>query len=335
VRQLLSHTSGVSGWERPITLEDLYDWDKSTALLAAQAPWWGPGTAPGYHALDYGHLIGEVVRRITGRRPGEFLAAHIAGPPGADFHIGLSPSGSHRVANVVPPPAAPAAAAEPVQLDPNSVAFESMSDPVMTPETTWTEGWRRADIGAANGHGHARSVARLQSAVACGGEVEGVRLLSPRTIDRTFEVQGHGIDLVIGIPSKWGLGHGLFPEGRGCAFGGHGGSLVVIDADRRMTFAHVMTKIAPGGRTIAAAPAERVSDIVKRQATRRTIRSPRHRGDLRPRGRPGAGRALRRPGGGPAPIPGPPRGPAEEPRGSRRDDRAECRGGRADPIQDG
>ena len=262
VRHLLSHMSGVSGWEQPITLEDMYDWDKSTALLAAQAPWWEPGTASGYHALNYGHLIGEVIRRITGQRLGEFFATHLAGPLGADFHIGLSPSEFHRVANVVPPPVAPAPA-EPMQLDPNSVAFKSMSNPVMTPETTWTEGWRRADIGAANGHGNARSLARLQSAVACGGLVDGVRLLSPPTIDRIFEVQSNGIDLVIGIPSKWGVGYGLFPEGRGCAFGGYGGSLVVIDADRRMTFAYVMNKMAPGGGTIAAALGERVSEIVK------------------------------------------------------------------------
>ena len=264
VRQLLSHTSGVSGWEQPITLEDMYDWDKSTALLAAQAPWWEPGTASGYHALNYGHLIGEVIRRITGQRLGEFFAAHIAGPLGADFHIGLPPSEFHRVANVVPPPSPPAPPNDSPLLDPNSVAFKSMSNPVMTPETTWTEGWRCADIGAGNGHGNARSLARLQSAVACGGLVDGVRLLSPQTIDRIFEVQSHGIDLVIGIPSKWGLGYGLFPEGRGCAFGGYGGSLVVIDADRRMTFAYVMNKMAPGGGTIAAALAERVKDIVNR-----------------------------------------------------------------------
>jgi len=264
VRQLLSHTSGVSGWEQPITLEDMYDWDKSTALLAAQAPWWEPGTASGYHMLNYGHLIGEVIRRITGQRLGEFFAAHIAGPLGADFHIGLPPSEFHRVANVVPPPAAPAAAAEPVQLDPTSVAFKSMSNPVMTPETTWTEGWRRADIGAGNGHGNARSVARLQSALACGGEVDGVRLLSPQTIDRIFEVQSNGIDLVISIPFKVGVGYSLLTEGRVCAWGGAGGSCVIIDADRRITFAYVMNKMEPGGGTIAPALAERVSDIVKR-----------------------------------------------------------------------
>ena len=111
-----------------------------------------------------------------------------------------------------------------MQLDPNSVAFKSMTNPDMTPETSWTEGWRRADIGAANGHGNARSLARLQSAVACGGEVDGVRLLSPQTIDRIFEVQSDGIDLVLGYRLKIGVGYGLpwpevlpfVPEGRVC-----------------------------------------------------------------------------------------------------------------------
>src|SRR6266704_6605579 len=98
VRQLLSHTSGVSGWDQPVTIDDVYDWDKSTAMLAAQAPWWEPGTAMGYHAFTYGHLIGEVIRRITGQRPGAFIAAQIAGSLGADFHIGLPPSAFHRVA---------------------------------------------------------------------------------------------------------------------------------------------------------------------------------------------------------------------------------------------
>jgi CubicO group peptidase (beta-lactamase class C family) len=210
--------------------------------------------------VNYGRLNGEVIRRITGQRLGEFFAAHIGGPPGADFHIGLLPSEFHRVASVVPPPFPH----NPPPLAPNSVAFKTWTNPTTRPEDSWTERWRRAEIGAGNGHGNARSLARLQSAVACGGEVDGVRLLSPQTIDRIFEVQSHGIDLVIGIPSKWGLGYGLFPEGRGCAFGGYGGSLVVIDADRRMTFAYVMNKMAPGGGTIAAALAERVSDIVKR-----------------------------------------------------------------------
>jgi CubicO group peptidase (beta-lactamase class C family) len=265
VRHLLSHTSGVSGWEQPITVEDLYDWDKSTALLAAQAPWYPPGTASGYHALTFGHLIGEVIRRITGQRLGEFFAAQVAGPLGADFHIGLPPSEFHRVANVVVPPPLPSDASpfDPTQLDPGSVAFKTWTNPRMPPEYSGTEGWRRADIGAANGHGNARSAARLQSAVACGGQVDGVRLLSPQTIDRIFEVQSNGIDLVLGIPLKWGVGYSLPAEGRVCAWGGMGGSTVIIDVDRRITFAYVMNKLAPAA-VIAPALAQRVADIVKR-----------------------------------------------------------------------
>ncbi len=122
------------------------------------------------------------------------------------------------------------------------------------PACCLTEAWRRADIGAANGHGNARSVARLQSAVACGGEVDGVRLLSPKTIDRIFEVQSNGVDLVLGIRLKFGIGYGLLPilnvlpflpEGRLCLWGGAGGSLVIADVDRRLTFAYVMNKMRP------------------------------------------------------------------------------------------
>src|SRR5262249_724700 len=137
VRHLLSHTSGVSGWEQQLTLEDLYDWDRSIALLAAQAPWWEPGTASGYHAMTYGHLIGEGTRRSPGLRLGEFFAAPVAAPLAADFHIGLPPSEFHRVTKVVPQPlpvdAPPvdAPAFDPKQLDPTSVAFKTWTNPTM------------------------------------------------------------------------------------------------------------------------------------------------------------------------------------------------------------
>ncbi len=181
VRHLLGHSSGVSGWDQPVTVEDIYDWEKSTAMLARQVPWWQPGTASGYHALNYGHLIGEVVRRITGKPLGQFFADEIARPLHADFHIGLAPSEFHRVANVVPPP--------PLQLDlamldPNGAMFKTFTGPAPQAEVSWTDAWRQADIGAANGHGNARSVARIQSLVACGGAVDGVRLLSPATINK-------------------------------------------------------------------------------------------------------------------------------------------------------
>jgi CubicO group peptidase (beta-lactamase class C family) len=273
VRHLLSHTSGVSGWEQPVTFDDVYDWDKSTAMLAAQAPWWEPGTASGYHSFTYGHLIGEVIRRITGQRLGDFFSGQIAGPLGADFHIGLSPSEFHRVANLVAPQWPPT---DVTRLDPNSPAFKTATGPNLdlNIELSRTERWRRADIGAGNGHGNARSVARIQSAVACGGVVDGVRLLSPKTIDRIFEVQSNTIDLVMGVQIKMGIGYGLLPmpqvlpflpEGRLASWGGAGGSLVIADVDRRMTFGYVMNKMVPSlvGPT-AAALVERLYDIVSR-----------------------------------------------------------------------
>jgi CubicO group peptidase (beta-lactamase class C family) len=273
IRHLLSHTSGVSGWDQPVTIEDVYDWDKSTSMLAAQVPFWEPGTTSGYHGMTYGHLIGEVIRRITGQRLGQFLAAQVAGPLGADFHIGLLPSEFHRVANVVPP----AYSLDLTQLDPNGIVFKSIANPAQKAEWSWTERWRRADIGASNGHGNARSVARLQSAMTCGGEVDGVRLLSPKTIDRIFDVQSNGIDLVLGIPLRMGVGYGLLPtpqvlpflpEGRICAWGGWGGSLALNDVDRRMTVAYVMNKMASGMFGPVAALVERLYEIVNPQATR-------------------------------------------------------------------
>ena len=107
MRHLLGHTAGLSGFGEPVTMTDLCDWDTCTAILAAQAPWWEPGTASGYHAFTQGYLVGEVVRRITGESLGTFFAKEVAGPLGADFHIGLPPEADARVSNVIPPPPLP------------------------------------------------------------------------------------------------------------------------------------------------------------------------------------------------------------------------------------
>lgn len=250
LRHLMSYNSGVSGWEQPVTMADLCDREKTTALLAAQAPWWQPGSGSGYHALNYGHLVGEVVRRITGQSLGAFFSQQIAQPLGADFHIGLPASEFGRVSNVVPPPPLPFDFSA---LDPASVMFKTLSNPLPDASASWTDGWRQAEIGAANGQGNARSAARIQSVLAGGGEVDGIRLLSPRTIDKIFEVQSHGVDLVLGVPIKMGVGYGLpipelpyIPDGKVCFWGGWGGSLVIVDCDRRMTFSYVMNKMAPG-----------------------------------------------------------------------------------------
>ena len=251
VRHVLSHASGVSGLEQPAVAEDLYDWPRATSRMAAQAPWWPPGTASGYHALNYGHLVGEVVRRISGKTLKQFVAEEIAGPLGADFQIGAAESDWDRIADVVPPPPLPFDFAA---LDPDSPAVKTLTGPLVPAEVANTPGWRRADIGAANGHGNARSVAQVMSVVARGGEVDGVRLLGQDTIDLIFREQQNGIDLVLGVPLRFGIGYGLpqldilpwIPDEKICYWGGWGGSMIVTDVGRRMTISYMMNKMGPG-----------------------------------------------------------------------------------------
>ena len=251
VRHLMSHTSGVSGWDAPFALTDMYDLERSTALLAAQAPWWEPGTASGYHALNFGHLLGEIVRRASGKSLTEFVATEIAGPLNADFQIGAGKSGWARCAEIIPPPPLPFDMAT---MDPASVLFRTATGPVAEAAAANTEGWRQAEIGAANGHANARSVARVLSAVTLGGTVDGTRLLSPETIEHVFREQSHGVDLFIGAPIRFGIGYGLsdtatipyIPDGKVCFWGGWGGSVIIMDLDRRLTIAYMMNKMQPG-----------------------------------------------------------------------------------------
>ena len=250
VRHLMGHTSGVSAWMQPVTVDDIYDWDKSTSMLAEQEPWWEPGTASGYHALNQGHLIGEVIRRIDGRMLGDFFAEEIAGPLGADFHIGLDPSEFHRVSNVIPPPPLPI---DMTALDPDSVVVKTFTGPAPDASVAWTDEWRQACIGAANGHGNARSVARIQAIVANGGSVDGVSFLSPDTIDQIFEEQANGVDQVLGLPVRFGMGYALhseavphLPDGKYAYWGGWGGSSIVVDVDRKISFAYVMNRMDEG-----------------------------------------------------------------------------------------
>lgn len=250
VRHLMGHTSGVSAWEQPVAVEDIYDWEKSTAMLAAQAPWWTPGEGSGYHPLNQGHLLGEVIRRIDGRMLGQFFAEEIAGPLDADFHIGLDPSEFDRVSNVIPPPAL---AIDMATMDPDSVLIKTFTGPAPDATESWTPEWRQATIGAANGHGNARSVARIQAIVANGGTVDGVELLSPDTIKMIFEEQANGVDQVLGLPVRFGMGYALhsiavpyLPEGNYAYWGGWGGSSIIVDIDRKITFAYVMNRMDEG-----------------------------------------------------------------------------------------
>ncbi len=243
VRHLMSHTSGLSGWEQPVEAPQLADWDRCISLLAAQAPWWEPGTASGYHAITQGYLLGEVVRRITGQSLGSFFSENVAGPLGADFHIGLKAADDARVS--------PLHMAEPpdlVRAGIPELGIRTFSNPAVEAATAMQEWWRRAEIPAANGHGNARSVAAIQSVVSNGGEARGTRLLSQSTVERIFEEQSNGADLVLGVPLRFGIGYGLasetMPMGpRSFSWGGYGGSLVFNDLDGRLTVAYVMNRM--------------------------------------------------------------------------------------------
>jgi CubicO group peptidase (beta-lactamase class C family) len=249
VRHLLSHTSGVSGWEQPFSIRDMYDWDSSTERLAQQAPWWEPGTASGYHANNQGHLVGEVIRRITNTTFKKYVADRIADPLGADFQIGARESEVSRIAPVVAPPR-PEGGGVP---DPDSVAVKTFTGPKASAAAANSPEWRAADLGALNGHSNARGVMTALRVLSLGGEAGGVRLLSPQTIERVFDQQADGVDLVLGAPFRWGTGFCLgspevpyVPEGRTFFWGGWGGSLVVMDLDRRLTISYMMNRMGGG-----------------------------------------------------------------------------------------
>uniref|UniRef100_A0AAU3GYA0 Beta-lactamase family protein n=1 Tax=Streptomyces sp. NBC_01401 TaxID=2903854 RepID=A0AAU3GYA0_9ACTN len=247
VRHLLSHTSGVSGLEHPALLDDLYDVHTAAARMASQRPWWEPGTASGYHVLSYGHLVGELVHRLTGLSLRDFVHQHIVRPLGADFRIGLPDADAGRVADVI----APTPDFDPSALDHSTVAYRTFTGPSFGAGAANTPAWRAADLGAANGHGTALAVAEILGPIARGGASARGPLLRPDTIDLIFDEQSDGVDLVNGLHLRWGIGYALpdrrtlpwIPEGRIAFWGGWGGSMAIMDLDRRMTISYVMNNM--------------------------------------------------------------------------------------------
>ncbi len=245
VAQLMSHNAGLSGWRELITTDDLYDWDKATRLLAAQEPFWQPGSGPGYHALTQGYLVGEVIRRVTGLSVGTVFRREIAQPLGADFHIGLPASEDGRVAELLPPPDGASIAA----VAPDDLVRNMATNPGIDVSATKTRAWRGAEIPAAGGTGNARSVAQVQALLAKGGMAGGKRLLSEAGCRRALQPQAEGIDRILGIPIRYGMGFGLpggmipFPNPNSCYWGGYGGSIVFIDMDARTTISYVMNRM--------------------------------------------------------------------------------------------
>ncbi|MEV0011943.1 serine hydrolase domain-containing protein [Streptomyces sp. NPDC047973] len=255
VRDLLSHRSGVAGLRDPHTLAELYDWEVTTARLAATAPWWEPGTRSGYHAISYGFLVGEVVRRITGLLPGEFLRQEVTGPLGIDFTVGLPERDAERVAELVQPKSvAREQAALFALMEP--VAVASLLNPGTGIAAANTPGWRAAEIPAANGHGTARAVASLYGILAGRGTLDGRRILSPEAAERVREGQGPCRDLVLGagFTHETELGLGLWLSGPNASYGpnpravghdGAGGSCGLADPEAGVSIGYVMNRMGP------------------------------------------------------------------------------------------
>src|SRR5262252_4555320 len=215
VRQVLSHQAGVVKLDQPLPTEAFYDWDYLCGLLAAQEPVWEPGTAHGESALFYGHLVGELVRRVAGRMPGAFLREEICGPLELDFSFGLSPAQQQRTVDLTglgEPFWAADAAGRP------DLYRLAVSNPpgALDAAVVNSAAWRAAEIPAINGHGTARAVAGFYHELMAGGALSATMLAEAVT------PQGTGPDRVFGGPSSRGLGFGLGDDGFG--MGGLGGS---------------------------------------------------------------------------------------------------------------
>lgn len=256
VWHFMNHAAGLSGLDEEVSQDDQYDWDKMTGLLAAQEPWWEPGSSSGYHGLTQGYLIGELVRRITGQTLGEFTRDEIAGPLGADFHIGAPDEVLPRICDLIIP-GDTTSNNDQLDDDPDSISRKTFRSPRAQAEAANTLAWRKAEIPAANGQGNARSLVRIQTPLANDGGAFGVQLVSADTAKSIMKQRIAGKDLVLKMPMAFGLGFGLntyngqmgpiplTPNPNSCFWAGWGGSSVVIDQDAHIVTAYAMNRMFP------------------------------------------------------------------------------------------
>lgn len=257
VRQLLNHRAGLPALRKPIPDEAIYDWNAMTSALAAEEPWWTPGTRHGYHAITIGFLVGEVIRRITGKTLGRYFRDEIAAPLGLDCHIGLDAEDDVRCGQMIQSPRPPEGQVnifKYAQDNPESVTAKAFFNPsgAMKLGAVNSRTWRGAEIPAANGHATARSLARLYGALACGGQLDGVRVLEPEAIARCHTEESNGRDEVLMISTRFSTGFMLSqphdpmgPSARAFGHPGAGGSIGFADPDGRIGFGYTMNKMGP------------------------------------------------------------------------------------------
>ncbi|KAF2970910.1 hypothetical protein GQX73_g2701 [Xylaria multiplex] len=254
IRHLLSHTSGVAGWDDKITMDEICDPITSTAKLAPQAPWWEPGTASAYHAWNFGHLLGEIVRRVTGIGLKQFITEKIATPLGADFQLGILEKDAPRVA----PLRMAASSGTAPDFKPGALFMKAIVNPMLSPDVSQRDAWRQGEIGASNGYSNASAMNKILSTITLAGHdstCERKQLLSKSTVDLIFEEQSRGTDLAIGSPIRFGIGYAIkgdgdwvddwMPAGDIAYWGGSGGSLGIMDVGRKVTITYAMNKRSP------------------------------------------------------------------------------------------
>jgi CubicO group peptidase (beta-lactamase class C family) len=276
VRYLFCHKSGLCGVTTPLPDDAYYNWDIMVNALAAQKPQWEPGRRHGYHALTYGHLIGEMVRRITGQSIGQYFNEKIAEPLNLDFWIGLPDEQFDKVTDIQPSLfplwtrlVSPFFKMIPKSFlqgdlalikdfeDPTTIAGSAFNNPKMeikNPFYANTREWRKAEIPAANGHGSARAIAKFYGVLSNGGNRNGVHLLSPETIDMARQTESEGADLVLAnLQTRFGLGFmlgskdvSMGPAEGAFGHGGAGGSLGFGDPDNHVSIGFVMNQMHPG-----------------------------------------------------------------------------------------
>jgi len=262
VRWLLSHRAGLPALRETLPMEALYDWTMMTEALAAEEPWWEPGTAHGYHAVTYGWLVGEVVRRIDGRSLGTYFRDEIARPLGLDFHIGLEDTHHHRVGELSELGATGLDELDPsalglmqvVMSDPEGMSARAFMNPPSLALGVNNPEWRRAEIPGANGHAPARGLARVYGALARGGDLDGVHVLDPAGIARLSTEHSCGQDLVLQVDTRFGLGVMLPQARRDARFGpgerafghpGAGGALGCGDPEAKIGFGYTPNLLGP------------------------------------------------------------------------------------------
>jgi len=254
VRQLITHQAGLPAARRRLPPGAMLDWAAMTQALAAERPWWAPGTAHGYHVNTFGFAVGEVLRRATGRTVGALLREEIAGPLGADVRIGVPAAEYGRIADFDWPGPPPTEDDRPDLSDDELMVHNAYFNPggLSGAGVINSAEWRAAEVPSANAHGTALGVARVYTALAAGGTLGGIRLADPDALAQASTEQVYGPDLILRRRSRFGLGFQLTqperPMGPNPGAYGHfgaGGSVGFCDPLAQVAFGYVTNQMGP------------------------------------------------------------------------------------------